>query len=139
MPCREICRAFLFLDDVSGKSFGSLYELQRLTLAGNYSVSAGYVGPWRLLRFHGRRPLRNRGLTFRDAPFTGEMMIESLEPRIAPAAILTFTDIDGDRVIVKSSTGTAKMLTDAALFKDGQIGKQLVKLTLGSGFANAAI
>ena len=33
--------------------------------------------------------------------------IECLEARIAPAAVLTFTDIDGDSILVKTSKGTS--------------------------------
>ena len=33
-------------------------------------------------------------------------LIESLEPRIAPAAVFTYTDVDGDLVTVKTSKGT---------------------------------
>src|SRR4051812_14417940 len=32
--------------------------------------------------------------------------LEALEPRIAPAAILTFLDVDGDTITIKTSKGT---------------------------------
>jgi hypothetical protein len=37
-------------------------------------------------------------------------MIEALEPRIAPAAVVTFTDVDGDIVTIKTSKGTSDLL-----------------------------
>jgi hypothetical protein len=45
-------------------------------------------------------------------------MIEPLESRIAPAAILTFTDSDGDAITVKASKGTDTQLA-TAVARDG--------------------
>ena len=41
-------------------------------------------------------------------------MIEPLENRIAPSAVVTFTDIDGDLVTITSSEGTKAQLETAA-------------------------
>ena len=46
--------------------------------------------------------------------------IEALESRIAPAAVLTFTDVDGDTVTVKTSLGTNAEL--APLVKTENVG-----------------
>ena len=54
----------------------------------------------------------------RRAAAPSPSFIESLEPRIAPAAVLSFTDVDGDLVTVKSSKGTLAQL-DAAVARDG--------------------
>jgi hypothetical protein len=42
------------------------------------------------------------------------MLIELLESRIAPAAVITFTDLDGDLVTISSSKGTVAELQNAA-------------------------
>jgi hypothetical protein len=41
-------------------------------------------------------------------------MIEILETRIAPAAVVTFTDVDGDLVTITASKGTKAQLEAAA-------------------------
>lgn len=46
--------------------------------------------------------------------------IEALEARIAPASVLTYTDIDGDKVTIKSSKGD---LSGRATFSDGADGQ----------------
>jgi hypothetical protein len=63
--------------------------------------------------------------------------IESLEARIAPASVITYTDIDGDKVKITSSKGT---LTAANLtLSDGDSGN-LIALTLTNAqFAGADI
>jgi hypothetical protein len=64
--------------------------------------------------------------------------IEPLEPRIAPAAVVTFTDIDGDLVKITASKGPL----DAAdlTFLGGGAGGQLSKLNLtDAGFQGADI
>jgi hypothetical protein len=48
---------------------------------------------------------------------TSNSIVEALESRIVPAAVFTFTDVDGDAVTVKTSKGTNADLsaaTDAA-------------------------
>ena len=63
--------------------------------------------------------------------------IEGLEPRIAPASMLTFNDIDGDRVTVNSSLGT---LTPAMLDLSNPGGNsQLYSLLLPASFAGSKI
>lgn len=71
----------------------------------------------------GRRPLR-------------AAVIEPLEARIAPAAVITFTDTDGDLVTVSSTKGTAADLTAAATIVSGVL--QKLDLT-NTKFAGAAI
>jgi hypothetical protein len=50
---------------------------------------------------------------------TNSTSIEPLEPRIAPAAVFTFTDVDGDKVTVTTSKGTSDQLD--AIFNAAQI------------------
>lgn len=66
------------------------------------------------------------------------MSIELLEPRIAPASVLTFTDVDGDIVKVITSHGD---LTGKASFADAGLGRlQLQTLDLTDpAFAGADI
>ena len=66
-------------------------------------------------------------------------VIELLEPRIAPAAVFTFTDVDGDAVKVTSSVGTKEMLTSAVKLVQGPAGSGLAELSLGSAFTGAKI
>ncbi len=49
--------------------------------------------------------------------------IEFLENRIAPAAVFTFTDVDGDLVKVTTSKGTNLQLADALTLVGGQLQK----------------
>jgi hypothetical protein len=49
------------------------------------------------------------------------MNVESLESRIAPASVITFTDADGDNVKITSSLGD---LTGKAIFADLGGGRQ---------------
>ena len=44
---------------------------------------------------------------------TSHASVEPLEARIAPAAVVTFTDVDGDLVTVSSSKGTHDQLVAA--------------------------
>ncbi len=63
-------------------------------------------------------------------------MIEPLEPRIAPAFLFHYTDVDGDFVIVRVSKGE---LSDAALVFDAT-GHQLQRLSLNHpSFAGADV
>jgi hypothetical protein len=63
--------------------------------------------------------------------------IETLEARIAPASVITYTDIDGDKVKITSSKGT---LTAANLTLSGGDSGNLLALTLtNSQFAGADI
>ena len=64
------------------------------------------------------------------------MNIEPLEPHIAPASILAYTDIDGDRVSVTSSSGSGDLnaVGVAQLDNPGAARKQLQGLTLDAGF-----
>src|SRR5688572_21329516 len=67
-------------------------------------------------------------------------MIESMEARIAPAAVFTFTDVDGDRVTIKSSVGTKELLAAAVdLEQLGNGRAQLMELKLGAQFTGAKI
>lgn len=81
-------------------------------------------------------------------------MLESLEPRIAPASVFNFIDIDGDSVKITSSTGTLDSsnlklsaaptssaqlyLLDltASAFKDAKITITATKKGNGDGFVN---
>ncbi len=66
------------------------------------------------------------------------MNIELLEPRIAPAALVSFTDLDGDLVTISSSKGTVAQLTTAAGdLTDHQL--QNLDLTGTTDFAGANI
>jgi len=62
--------------------------------------------------------------------------IEPLESRIAPAAVFTFTDVDGDRVTVKTSKGTNDQLAAVItpyLVSSGLLGgKELQRISLTS-------
>jgi hypothetical protein len=63
--------------------------------------------------------------------------IESLEARIAPASVITYTDIDGDKVKITSSKGT---LTAANLtLSNGDTGNLLALTLTNSQFAGADI
>ena len=65
-------------------------------------------------------------------------MIEPLEQRIAPAAIVTYTDIDGDLVKITASKGPLN-LGDLTFLGGGSAG-QLAKLDLtDAGFDGASI
>lgn len=67
-------------------------------------------------------------------------MIELLETRIAPAAVLIFTDVDGDSVKITSSKGTNADLTTAALLAGGQLQKlDLSSATWGQKFKGASV
>ncbi len=63
-------------------------------------------------------------------------IVEILEQRIAPAAMITFTDVDGDTVTVSSSKGANADLTAAAHFAASGGGQtlQLLDLTSNSIF-----
>jgi hypothetical protein len=70
------------------------------------------------------------------------MNIEPLEPRIAPATltghVLTYTDVDGDKVVIGFSKG---MLTDAMFtFDTGSVdGDNSVRQQLQFGFSSVQI
>lgn len=64
------------------------------------------------------------------------MRIEPLESRIAPAAIYTFTDVDGDKVTIKTSLGSNAELASAATVVVGQL--QLLDLS-ASVFENTTV
>jgi hypothetical protein len=49
-------------------------------------------------------------------------MIEPLESRIAPAAIVSFTETDGDKITVQTSKGTQAQLEDALNITKGATG-----------------
>ena len=66
-------------------------------------------------------------------------LIELLEPRIAPAALLSptkvrYTDADGDIVTVKFSKGTVDLLQDFTFVPAGR-GEQLQRISLGGDAA----
>ena len=63
-------------------------------------------------------------------------MLETLEPRTVPAAVFTFTDVDGDLVKITASHGTNADLTAAAYVLNGQL--QLLDLS-AAVFQNADI
>lgn len=66
---------------------------------------------------------------------------ESLEHRIAPAAVVRFTEVDGDRVTVKTNKGTSEQLNTAigglqgATNVDGITIDLILNATLASAFA----
>ncbi len=51
--------------------------------------------------------------------------VELLEPRIAPAAVFSFVDVDGDQVVVKTSKGSDDQLADAVKLVASGVGQQL--------------
>lgn len=57
-------------------------------------------------------------------------MIELLESRIAPAAIVHYTETDGDHVTIKVSKGTQAQLETALGFSDGATGIDKATLNL---------
>ena len=60
-------------------------------------------------------------------------VLELLEHGIAPAAVFTFTDVDGDKVTIKTSKGTDAELTAALTLVEVSPGdQQLVKVDLSS-------
>src|SRR5688572_12817227 len=67
-------------------------------------------------------------------------MIEALETRIAPAAVFTFTDVDGDLVTIKTSKGTnaelAAIITKMEVVPGTTPKEQLQKIDFS---ANAAV
>jgi hypothetical protein len=66
--------------------------------------------------------------------------LELLEPRIAPAAVFTFTDVDGDAVTVHSSKGDSTDLMNACLVVGGQLQTiDVSKASFGAEFEHAAI
>ena len=68
------------------------------------------------------------------------MNIEPLESRIAPAALITFTDVDGDAVTISSSKGTSADLQAAAHFDiTGHILQELAVNTTTFAGANLSI
>jgi len=56
--------------------------------------------------------------------------VEILETRIAPAAVLPLTDIDGDSVVISTSKGTVADLTAAVKTIDVGLGKQIQRIDL---------
>jgi hypothetical protein len=64
-------------------------------------------------------------------------MIEVLEPRIAPAAVFTYNDIDGDTVTVTTSKGTSEQLENVASFVDGRL--QLILTNIAFQGTNVSI
>jgi len=54
-------------------------------------------------------------------PVSTAIFLEALEDRIAPAGLVSFTDVDGDTVQVKSSKGTNADLQAALHITDGQL------------------
>jgi hypothetical protein len=56
--------------------------------------------------------------------------LEPLETRIAPAGILTFTDVDGDVVTIKTSKGTDAQLAAAVVREASGLGDQIVEINL---------
>ena len=74
------------------------------------------------------------------ARISPELFIERLEPRIAPATLLSTTavryiDVDGDIVIVSISKGSLDLLTNFTFAAAGR-GEQLQRISLtGEAFA----
>lgn len=62
--------------------------------------------------------------------------IETLESRIAPAAVFTFTDVDGDLVTIKTSKGTDAQLSATISSVSVGMGTQIRKIDLSQ---NAAV
>src|SRR5262249_27596031 len=66
------------------------------------------------------------------SPMNTPAVIEPLEARIAPAAVFTFTDVDGDLVTVKTSKGTndqlAALITPHLVPAGSLGGKQLQEI-----------
>jgi hypothetical protein len=65
------------------------------------------------------------------------MNIEPLEIRVAPASVLTFTDVDGDKVKVIASSGDLNA-AGVATFASVGAGQQLQSLTLAGPSFNGA-
>jgi len=74
--------------------------------------------------------MRPNCCTSRLAPMKTPASIEPLEPRIAPAS-LTFSDVDGDNVIITISKGDVNDIANAILLSPFQgLGQQLRQLDL---------
>jgi hypothetical protein len=54
--------------------------------------------------------------------------IERLEARIAPAAVFTYTDVDGDHVTIQTSKGTVAALTAILTQVPGGLGEELQRI-----------
>jgi hypothetical protein len=66
--------------------------------------------------------------------------LEVLEARIAPAAVFSYLEADGDMVTIKTSTGTSPHLETAAAVVGGQLEKlDLSMATWGTEFAGATV
>lgn len=67
--------------------------------------------------------------------------IELLDTRIAPAAVFTFTDVDGDFVTVKTSKGTSDQLEAILKFVDFGDGQQLqtINFSLDETFVGSTL
>lgn len=64
------------------------------------------------------------------------MNIEPLEPRIAPAAVFTYTDVDGDKVTIKTSAGNDSLLAIGVSLSNGVLTRiNLNKDNFGDQFA----
>jgi hypothetical protein len=75
--------------------------------------------------------------TMKDLSFSYITAVEVLESRIAPASVFTFTDVDGDKVTIKSSLGD---LTGKATLVSAGAGEQLQLLDLtAAGFSGAEL
>src|SRR5262249_38086800 len=71
------------------------------------------------------------------ARMLARLSVEVLEPRLAPASVLNFTDVDGDKVTIASSVGD---LSGKATFANVGVGQQLQVLDLtGAAFQGANI
>jgi hypothetical protein len=57
-------------------------------------------------------------------------IVEPLETRIAPAAVLTFLDVDGDQVTIKTSKGTDAQLDAAVVRSAAELGFQIQEINL---------
>ena len=56
--------------------------------------------------------------------------MEVLEPRIAPAALVVFTDVDGDKVTIKTTKGTTPQLEAILKFTPAGLGNHLDLINL---------
>lgn len=72
-------------------------------------------------------------------PFRTQHLIEPIEARIAPAAVFTYTDVDGDFVTIKTSKGTdGDWRAILTLASQGGLGMQLQKINFGGAPADAS-
>lgn len=59
-----------------------------------------------------------------------KLSLEAFEERLVPAAVVRFTEVDGDRITVRTSKGTVNDLENALAIQDGATGVTTIALDL---------